>query len=258
MSAATDAYDVSLVIACYGDADHLFRNVSRLARLFEVSRLTAEFILVEDASPYGDAAEVRRCVEQLDGRPMAVRAIFHERNRGRGRTVQDGFEAARGTVVAYIDVDLEHSPDALFPMILDCLDGVADGVVGMRVLGDGAASIVRRVLSGGYRRLVHSVLKLAVADSEAGIKVFRRAALLPVLPKLRDEAWFWDTELVYRAGEAGLRLAEREVVFRRDDAKKSTVRLFRDSCIYLLTLARFARTVRLEAAWSPEKRRSRG
>ncbi len=244
MSQNKDLYDFSLVIACYGDAPHLFANVGALARLFDRTSLKVEFILVDDASPFGDADEVRRCVAAIAGGNVAVRAIYHERNRGRGRSVQDGFELARGTVVGYIDIDLEHSPDALLPMVLDCLDGVCDGVVGARVLGDGAASPLRRFLSAGYKRIVHACLALDVSDSEAGLKVFRREPLLAVLPDLEDEAWFWDTELVYRAGAAGMRLVDREIIFRKNPAKKSTVRLVRDSWIYLVTLVLFARKVR--------------
>lgn len=247
MTRSKDLYDFSLVIACYGDAPHLFANVSALARLFRRTNLVVEFILVEDASPLGDAAEVKRCIDALAGGPIAATAIYHPRNRGRGRSVQDGFEVARGTVVGYIDIDLEHSPDALIPMVLDCLEGVCDGYIGVRVMGDGAATWLRRFLSAGYKRMVHWVLPLVAADSEAGLKVFRREPLLPVLPRLEDEAWFWDTELVYRAGEAGLRLRDREIIFRKIPDKKSTVRLVRDVWIYLRTLAAFARKVRLQS-----------
>ena len=232
-------YDFSLIIACYADAPHLFARVQTLARYFAALTLRTEFIFVEDASPLNDKAEIERCLDFLRSTTISAKAIYHSQNQGRGRTVQDGFEASEAEIVGFIDIDLEHSYDALLTMIQKIQDRECEGIVGTRVLGAASTSVLRSVLSHGYRTLVHSVLPLPVPDTESGLKLFLRAPLLTVLPHIQDKQWFWDTEIVYRAQVMGLRIQHHEIVFRRDPSKKSTVLPFRDSIRYLRTLFRF-------------------
>jgi glycosyltransferase involved in cell wall biosynthesis len=231
--------DLSLVIACYKDAPHLRANVRILERYLAATRLAYEFILVEDGSMDETLAEVRLTAAELAQQGVPVRVIEHERNQGRGAAVQDGFLAASGTVVGFIDIDLEHSHDALLSMYLRIASGECDGVVAKRLYESTKVNPLRLVMSVTYKRLVRLVTDLPVRDTEAGLKLFRRAAILPVLPSVEDRRWFWDTEVVARAADAGLVLADHPIIFTRNAGKQSTVRVVRDSVEYLVRLASF-------------------
>ena len=225
--------DFSLIIACYKDAPHLFRNVQTLASYFSATKLSVEFVFVEDFSPDHTADEVRRCVAWLQSQSIDVQAIFHEKNTGRGRAVTDGIRVAKGEVVGYIDIDLEHLMDGLLPMIQSVRSGDADVVVGRRALGNPLEKPIRVVSSYVYRWIVHWMIPLPVADTECGLKVFNRSKILPVLDVVEDPHWFWDTEIIHRAWRSGLSIRERWIVFVEDRQKASTVRLWSDTWSYL-------------------------
>ena len=67
------AVDFSLVIACYKDAPHLFRNVQALAAFFADIKLVVEYVFVEDASPDATADEVRKCARWLESAGLPAR-----------------------------------------------------------------------------------------------------------------------------------------------------------------------------------------
>ena len=171
---------------------------------------------------------------------MIPGTIFHAENCGRGASVQDGFQLARGKVIAYLDVDLENPIDALLPMYSSIVRGECDGVVAKRLYQSWRVNPVRLVLSLCYKFLVRLIVSLPVSDSEAGFKMFLKEKILPVLPTIEDRAWFWDTEIVARAADAGLKLKEHPIVFVRDPTKASTVRVVRDSYVYLRRLIAFS------------------
>lgn len=225
--------DFSLIIACYKDAPHLLRNVQILANYLNETKLLFEFVFVEDHSPDNTADEVRKCVGWLDSQSIPVQAIFHDENTGRGRAVTDGIRMARGDVVGYIDIDLEHLMDGLLPMIQSVRNNEAHIVVGRRALGNPLAKPIRVISSYVYRWLVHFFIPLPVADTECGLKVFDRGKILGVLDLVEDQHWFWDTEVIHRAWRMGLKVSERWIVFVEDRNKASTVRLWQDTWAYL-------------------------
>ena len=244
--------DFSLVIACYFEEPHLFQNVLALKDYLATTTLKWEMIFVEDGSRDRTADEVRRCVTYLTEHGWNATAHFHTQNQGRGASVQEGFLAARGDVVGYIDIDLEHPMDAILPMFLAIKSGVSDGVVANRIWEKRRINPVRTVASLVYRILTHSLLDLKVQDSEAGLKLFRRDKLLPVLQNCSDKAWFWDTEICDQCDKHGLILKDHPIVFVKNPKKVSTVRVFRDSIIYFLRLVAYSRAQSLRKAPSED------
>ncbi|MFH1572295.1 MAG: hypothetical protein ABIL09_30165, partial [Gemmatimonadota bacterium] len=65
--------------------------------------------------------------------------------------------------------------------------------------------------------------------------------ILPVLDRVRDRGWFWDTEIMVRAHRSGLRIVEIPCVFQYRHEKSSTVRIGRDVYDYLANLRRYRR-----------------
>lgn len=237
------AYDLSVVIACYQERPHLEQSVRELTATLDASGRSYELIFLDDASTDGTAAVVAALVAGHANR----RAVYHQRNVGRGGTVSEGFRLARGRIVGFLDIDLEvhcrHLPD-----VLAAIDAGADGATAFRNyrVDWSLDAMVRHVLSRGYRRLFRAMFDVPFADPETGFKFFVRERILPVLASTRDVGWFWDTEIMVLAHQAGLRLVEVPCRFERRSDKKSTVRVGRDVCRYLVALRAFRRRLRAQ------------
>lgn len=245
--------DFSLIVACYKDAPHLMQNIKILNHYFSMTKLTYEFVFVEDGSPDNTAEEVRKSVAWLNEKDVPVQAIFHECNKGRGRTVSDGIRIARGDIVGYIDIDLEHLKDALLPMICEVQSGNSDVVVGRRAIGNPQAKPLRFFKSYVYRWFVHCLISLPVADTECGLKVFNRKKFLPILDLAKDQHWFWDTEIVHQSARQGLKVSEKWIVFVEDASKKTTVRLWHDTWAYLKAIRVYRKQLSRETETLGEK-----
>ena len=233
--------DLSLILCCYMDAPHLAKNVATIKRHLECSQFTYELIFINDCSPDNTVEIFQELAVVLREQRVRFQMVGHHENRGRGAGVQLGMTLAKGKTVGFIDVDLEHLPDSM-PIVVDkILRNETDVVVAQRIYAFQKTHPLRAIASLCYRALVHRVLFLPVTDSEAGFKFFRTSSLQKILPKIRNEKWFWDTEIVHRCYLGKLRISEHPIVFLRNPQKKSTVKVFRDSLVYLRDLLLYSK-----------------
>ncbi len=232
---------LSLVLACYNEEEVLEASFAEIRDTLLDSRLSFEIVFVDDVSRDRTrellAAIVKRHPE------LALRVILHDVNRGRGGSVSDGFRAARGEIVGYIDVDLEVHCRYIPALVREIQRG-ADVATIRRIYAFQLRSIDRYLMSRGYSWLVRKLLAVSLHDTETGYKFFRREALLPVLDSIQDQGWFWDTEFMVRAARHGLVVREVPGAFVRRWDKTSKVSGLRDSVQYFVRLWRFRGALR--------------
>jgi glycosyltransferase involved in cell wall biosynthesis len=234
---------LSLVLACYNEAEHLEASFAEIRDSLEQARFPFEVLFVDDASRDETRAILARIVAAHP--QLSLRTILHDRNRGRGATVTDGFRAARGTITGYLDVDLEvHC--RYIPSLVRAIERGADVATLRRIYAFQLLSLDRYLMSRSYSFLVRRLLEIDVADTETGYKFFRREALLPLLDEIRDPGWFWDTEFMVRASRRGLKIVEIPGAYIRRGDKTSTVKGVRDSLRYFRQLLRFRGELRRE------------
>ena len=241
--------DLSLVLACYNEEPVLETSVREIVRVLDFTRISYEIIFVDDVSR-DRTREIIRELAQAYPR-VRMKSVFHEVNTGRGRAVADGIRAAEGEIVGFLDVDLEvHA--RYIPAFCLAIRAGAQAAVGARVFKFVPRGMLRRILSAGYAALVHALLPVrGISDTESGCKFFLRAAVLPVLDRVNDPGWFWDTELMVRSRQAGLTIAEVPCTYIRNPAKRSSVRVIRDSATYFARLVAFRMRLGREGGTAP-------
>jgi hypothetical protein len=122
-----------------------------------------------------------------------------------------------------MDVDLSTDLDALPALLEPLLEGRGDIAVGSRLIPGAQVTrgIKRELISRSYNLLLHLLLGATFSDAQCGFKAARREAIAPLLERIEDESWFFDTELLYLAQRA--RLAIHEVPVRWVDDPDSSV-----------------------------------
>jgi glycosyltransferase AglD len=234
---------LSVVLACYNEAPHLAASFAEIREVLDDFHVPYEILFVDDVSrdrTRDVIADIVKANPDVD-----TRVLLHEANKGRGATVTDGFRAARGEIVGYLDVDLEvHA--RYIPSLVKAIQKGADVATVRRIYAFQISSLDRYFMSRGYSALVKRLLGTSLHDTETGYKFFRRQTLLPVLDEIRDPRWFWDTEFMIRAERRGLRIAEIQGAYVRRSDKKSTVSGLRDSLDYFSRLLAFRRQLAAE------------
>src|SRR5512143_3304410 len=91
---------LSLVLACYNEAEHLRESFAEIRDTLEGAGWPFEVVFVDDVSGDGTPEILDEIVAAHS--QLALRVIRHEKNRGRGATVTYGFRAARGEITGYL------------------------------------------------------------------------------------------------------------------------------------------------------------
>jgi hypothetical protein len=126
--------------------------------------------------------------------------------RGRGRALRAAWSSSQARVVAYMDVDLSTDLRACSRSSRRCSSGHSDLAIGTR-LAHGARVVrgpKRELISRAYNSILHAVLRARFSDAQCGFKAARvgRAAA-GLLDAVRDDGWFFDTELLVLAQRRG-------------------------------------------------------
>lgn len=230
-------YDVSLVLACYNEQEIFNDSVKRIINTLDKTDFTYEIIFVEDKSQDNTINLIKKTFKQYPRHNLS--AIFHPTNQGRGQTVVDGFNKAKGRIVGYIDIDLEIG-EWYLPKFLSAVNKKTDVANALRIYDFSLWSLPRYFASKGYVWLRKILLGLPYEDTEAGYKFFKRAKLLPLLKKAKHKGWFFDTEIMALCQKHKLKVKEIPVAFVRNKQKTSTVRLIPDSIKYLTNLISYS------------------
>ena len=204
---------VEVVVPVYNEERDLPRCVATLHRFLNGFLENPWRITVADnGSTDGTLAIARELAERYDRT-----GYLHLPEKGRGRALRRAFLESRADIVAYMDVDLSTDLND-FPKLVEALEDGYDIAIGSR-LARGARvkrSLRREGLSRCYNALVWLLFRTRVRDMQCGFKALRRDAARRVLPVVKDQAWFFDTELLLIAERHGLRIAEVPVAWVED------------------------------------------
>ena len=170
--------------------------------------------------------------------------------KGRGRALRAAWLASDAEVVCYMDVDLSTDLRALLPLVAPLVSGHSDVAIGTR-LHRGSQVVrgaKRELISRSYNHLLRLTLGARFSDAQCGFKAMRTSAARQLLPAVRDEAWFFDTELLMLAQRSGLRIHEVPVDWVDDpDSRVDIVRTALDDLRGIARLLAAARLTRFLA-----------
>jgi glycosyltransferase involved in cell wall biosynthesis len=205
---------VEIVIPVYDEQRVLDASVRKLHEYLEQHFTFTFQITIADSASTDATLEVARSLS----REFSNVRVLHLERKGRGRALRAAWSRSDAEVLAYMDVDLSTDLSALQGLLEPLLEGRGDLAIGSR-LAPGAEvtrGIKREVLSRGYNVLLHMLLGVGFSDAQCGFKAGRREVIQELLADVEDEAWFFDTELLYLAQRSKLAIHEVPVRWVED------------------------------------------
>ena len=207
----------------YNEEAGLEQSVRRLRAYLDADfPFPAIVTIADNASVDGTWDVARRLERDLPG----VRA-FHLDEKGRGRALRTVWSQSEADVVAYMDVDLATDLRALLPLVAPLLSGHSDVAIGSRLAH--SASVQRgpkrELISRCYNLILKVALRNRFSDAQCGFKAVTRQVARTVVPRVEDDQWFFDTELLVLAERNRLRIHEVPVDWTDDpDSRVDIVR----------------------------------
>ena len=138
--------------------------------------------------------------------------------RGRGRALKRVWQNSPADILTYMDVDLSTNLDDFLPMIQPLVAGEAGVAIGSR-LAKGAKTtrgLKREFISRCYNRIIKWTSGTKFSDAQCGFKAIRRDVAAKFLPIIKDNEWFFDTELLIKTERAGVPIHEQPVTWIED------------------------------------------
>ncbi len=198
--------DVEIVIPVYNEERMLATTIHRLHHFLSRQLPFSWQITIADNASTDCTPEIAEALAaSLDG----VEVLRLEQ-KGRGRALRAAWSASRARVVAYMDVDLSTDLHGLLPLLAPLLSGHSQVAIGSR-LATGSRVVrgaKRELISRAYNLILRSVLRARFSDAQCGFKAVRGDVVRELLGAVRDEGWFFDTELLVIAQRRGMRIHE--------------------------------------------------
>ncbi len=206
---------VDIVIPVLNEAHVLARSVDTLRRYLNTYfPYRWRVVVVDNGSQDGTADIGTRLAEEYNDV-----AFLHLHQRGRGRALRYAWTQSLADIVCYMDVDLSTGLDALIPTVRALVEQNYDVAVGSRLMRGAQTRrcFKRDVISRIYNVMVKAILFTRFSDAQCGFKAMTREVVSRVVPQIKDESWFFDTEMLVLAEKQGYRIKDIPVVWNEDD-----------------------------------------
>ena len=213
---------LNVVIPVFNEEQEVAASVGKLVHFLDdhLSRMAWTISIVDNASTDKTWA-IARDLARKNPRIIAL----HLDQKGRGRAVKYAWEHQKTDFAAYMDVDLSTDLKH-FPALIRALTGGYDIAIGSRNTQGSAVygrSIIRTITSKGYIAIIKLLFWVHFTDAQCGFKAVSRRVIDALIPRVVDNEWFFDTELLILAEKLGYRIFDCPVTWV--DNPGSTVRV---------------------------------
>jgi glycosyltransferase involved in cell wall biosynthesis len=242
---------VEIVIPVHNEQLALENGVRTLhAHLNQTFAFSFRVTIADNASTDATLDVARTLAQELDG----VEVLYLDR-KGRGHALRCAWSRSDATVLAYMDVDLSTDLAALDELLTPLLEGRGDLAIGSRLAAGAEVTrgLRREAISRTYNLLLHALLGVTFSDAQCGFKAGRREVVQALLDDVHDDAWFFDTELLYLAQKR--KLAIHEVPVRWVEDLDSRVQIVATAREDLRGVMRLRAAARLGDEHAPRDRR---
>ena len=205
---------VEVVIPVYNEEEALPVNIPRLCAFLKENLSNPWRVTIADnASIDGTRAVSEELSQDLEG----VNYLYLP-EKGRGRALRNAWLGSECDIVSYMDVDL--STDLThFPALVGALESGSHVAIGSRLSRESRVtqrSFKREFTSRSYNLLIWLMFFVGFPDAQCGFKAMTRQAAQTIIPNVKNNNWFFDTELLIIAEKRGYRIGVVPVAWQDD------------------------------------------
>lgn len=159
---------------------------------------------------------------------------------GKGYALKKYLNECNSDVLVYMDIDLAVSLNNITNLISPIINNKYDLVAGSRLLFESKTdrSFLREISSRIYNFLSQIILRHNFSDLQCGFKAIRTEDIKKITPFIKNENWFFDTELIILANKFNFKIKEIPVDWseNRYDKRKSKINILIDSFKFFINL----------------------
>jgi glycosyltransferase involved in cell wall biosynthesis len=185
-------HTLSIIVPCYNEENMIAAMLQKVAEAD--CGLQKQIIVVNDGSSDGTAGAIEKFISLNPS--FNILLLNHEKNKGKGASIQTALAAVTGEIVIIQDADLEYSPFEYSKMLKPITDGFADVVYGSRFRGSEAHRVLffMHTIGNKFLTFLSNVFTgINLTDMETGYKMFRTEMLKKI--RLKEKRFGFEPEV---------------------------------------------------------------
>jgi len=204
--------ELTIVIPTYNEGDIIVASLKRLSTTLGDLCKQTEVIIADDGTDDLPAV-VEQCKNSLGF--MAVKVMRNSPALGKGRSIVKAFNASRGAITGFIDVDFSVDPKFIHDAVREIKKG-NDSCIGSRV-GDrfkSDRSLMTSILATTFRWFYRHLLfgkDRNFTDTQCGFKFFKLEVAWELWKDLVAPDGLADLEVLVKAVKLGYKISELKV-----------------------------------------------
>ena len=212
---------LSIVIPCFNEEKSLRALVEKVLRFKDLEK---EILIIDDCSTDNS----KLIIEELSNTHPEIRAIYLEKNSGKGFALKSGFKEVTGDLVLIQDADLEYDPKDYSALIKPFKNTDADVVFGSRFMGGEYVRlhffwhfIANKLLTF----VTNVVTNLNMSDMETGYKLFKRSVIQSI--NVKEKSFGVEPEITVKLARKKFIFYEVPISYQGrsyDEGKKITLK----------------------------------
>jgi glycosyltransferase involved in cell wall biosynthesis len=214
---------VEITIPVYNEETELEKNILKLADFCEKNLTKYDWnITIADNASSDNTPIIAANLSKANSRIQ----LFRLEEKGRGRAVKRAWSNSQSDYCAYMDLDLSTDLRHL-PNILAALDNGYDIAIGSRLAKGSKVegrTLIREITSRTLNFFfIQFWFRTHFTDAQCGFKAVTKKVVNELIPRIKDNDWFFDGELLIVGEKSGYKIYEEPVHWV--DNPGSTVRL---------------------------------
>lgn len=225
---------INITLPCYNEEKIIKDNVLKIFNFLNENLTFDDWqIIIADNKSSDDTGKIGR---ELSKKYDIIKYLFIPQ-KGKGAAIRTGWEKYKADIYIFMDADLATDLAALPNLISAIKKNNFNVAAGSRFHKNSTVkrSLARKLISRGYRFIKKILTKSNIADAPCGFKAIDQKTFLEILPLVKNNEWFFDSELLIIAENKNYKIKEIPVKWEdlREGEDKSKVKLISLSFTYL-------------------------
>ncbi len=233
---------ILIAIPVYNEESILAENAIKLYDFLKKNIFDDWQIIIADNNSIDQTGKIGQDLEKSLG---GIKYL-HIPQKGKGRAIRAAWESVNSDIYVFMDADLATDLSTLPDLISAIGRENYDLAAGARFHKDSKVkrSLLRKFISRAYRFILRLALRSKIKDAPCGFKAVNYKVIKNILPQIKNNEWFFDTEMIVLAEKQNYRVKEIPVIWteHKKIGRRSRVSFLKVSLGYLKEIWRLKKS----------------
>jgi len=180
-------------------------------------------VVIADNNSADRTAEIVKKLEKESDGKIIYKFIPQ---KGKGLAIRESWKSFDADIYIFMDADLATDLSAL-PLLIKSIGDGYDLVIGSRFIKGSSVKrpMARKMISKVFSLITRFMFGLKIKDYPCGFKAVNKNVIKNILPQVKNNVWFFDTELVIRSAKKEMKIKEIPIIWQDRDRNKSKSRV---------------------------------